>query len=104
MNTDDLDSQQAQDVRSHERMQWGLIVFLALGMCAILTPHATVWVAGVYWGAVLAGVVLIVWVMVMQTSCMNGGLICSLVAMIILSNSLGIVLAAVVRYLVSTFS
>ena len=48
--------------------------------------------------------VFVLWATVMPTTCMSGGLICSLVAMAVLFNTIGIVLAAVIRFVVSLFS
>lgn len=40
----------------------------------------------------------------MPTTCMSGGLICSMVAMMVLFNTFGILLAAAIPFVVSLFS
>ena len=90
--------------RNHEGVDWGLFVFLALGIVALLVPYISIPFVGVYSAAVVAVAVFVLWVMVMPTTCMSGGLICSLVAMAIFFNTIGLVLAAVIRFLVSLFS
>lgn len=90
--------------QNYEGIDWGLIVFLTLGIAALLLPYISIPFVGVYWAAVVAIAVFVVWVTVMPSTCMNGGLICSLVAMAVLFNTIGIVLGAAVRFLVSLFS
>ena len=89
---------------SNEGMDWGLVIFLTLGVVALLLPHISIPFVGLYWAAVVAVVVFVVWVTVMPTTCMSGGLVCSFVAMAVLFNTLGIVLAAGIRFVVSLFS
>lgn len=88
---------------SYEGVDWGLFIFLTLGVVALLLPHISISFVGLYWAGVVAVVVFVVWVTVMPTTCMSGGLICSLVAMAVLFNTLGIVLAAGIRFVVSLF-
>ena len=89
---------------NHDTVDWGLIVFLALGIVALLVPHISIPFVGVYWAAVVAVAVFVLWGTVMPTTCMSGGLICSLVAMAIFFNTTGLVLAVVIRFVVSLFS
>jgi hypothetical protein len=69
-----------------------------------MSPHSAISLVGLNWAAVVAVAVFFVWVTVMPTTCMNGGLICSIVAMAVLFNTIGIVLAAVIRFVVSLFT
>lgn len=85
-------------------VDWALILFLSLGVAALLLPHISLPFVGAYWAAVLAVAIFALWVMVMPTTCMNGGLIFSLVAMAVLFNTVGIVLAAAIRFAVSLFT
>ncbi|QDU12113.1 hypothetical protein V202x_55380 [Gimesia aquarii] len=87
--------------QSYEGIDWGLAIFLVLGVVALLLPHVSIPFVGVYWAAAVAVVVFVVWNTVMPTTCMSGGLICSLVAMAVIFNTLGIVLAVVIRLIVS---
>lgn len=84
----------------HRRVDAGLYAFLALGTIALLSPHVVIVLAGVYWAALFAVILLVLWFSLMQTTCMNGGRICSLVAMMVLVNTVAIVLAASLKYLI----
>lgn len=85
-------------------IDWGFALFLVLGVVALLLPSLSIPFVGVYWAAVVVVIVLVVWFTVMPTTCMSGGLICSLVALVILSSTLGIVLIAVARFIVSFYT
>jgi hypothetical protein len=79
----------------------GLYVFVALAFVALLTPGVTAAVWGVYWAAVIGILVFILWVFTMPTTCMSGGLVCSLAAMAIFFNAAVMLLLALVRFLFS---
>jgi hypothetical protein len=87
-----------------KRVDLGLTVFLALGAVACLLPHVSILFVGVYWAVLVATAVFVLWSAVMPTSCMNGGLICSLVAMAVFFNAIGIALGASIRFVVSLFT
>lgn len=87
-----------------KRFDGGLIVFLALAALVLLSPHIAIVFVGLYWAAVIAVGVCALWVTVMPTTCMNGGLICSCVAMAILFNTIAIVLGAIIGLVVSWFT
>jgi hypothetical protein len=105
MTTDDSVTSHEQDNGfpgpNNDGVDWGLLVFLTLGVAALLSPYALIPFVGVYWAAAAAVGVLLVWFAVMQTTCINGGLICSLVALAILSNTIGIVIGATIRFAAS---
>jgi hypothetical protein len=108
MARDALNAQDEPDgeLRSWERetVDWGLVVFLVLAVIALLLPHISISFGGVYWGAGVAVALFVVWGGMMPTTCMSGGLVCSLAAMLILFNTIGIVLAAIIRLVVSLFT
>jgi hypothetical protein len=79
---------------SHGPVDYGLYVFFALGVLAVAAPQLSFIFGGPYWAALAAIAVFVLWISVMPTTCMSGGLYCSLVAMAILFNTLGIVLFA----------
>ena len=85
-------------------VDWGLLVFLALAALALVLPHASLSFVGVYWAALVAIAIFVLWFKVMQTTCMSGGFICSVVAMMVLFNTIAIVLVAMVRFVASQFS
>jgi len=89
---------------NHRSALLGLYLFLVFASAALVLPHATLLFWGVYWAALAACIVLAVWFGVMPTTCMSGGLICSLVAIMALFNTVGIVLLALVKFTVSLFS
>lgn len=80
--------------QTYEGIDWGVIVL----------PYVSIAWVGLYWAAAGAVGVFILWVTVMPTTCMNGGLICSLVAIAVLFNTIGFLLGAGVRFVVSLFS
>jgi len=82
---------------------WELIAFLALGLTAILLPFCLRPFVGIFWGALAAIGVNILWFKLMPTTCINGAFICSIVAMASLSNTIGFVLAAILRIVVFSF-
>ena len=88
----------------HRSALLGLYLFLVFAIAALVLPHAALLFWGVYWAALAACIVFVVWFGVMPTTCMNGGLICSLVAIMVLFNTVGIVLVALVKFTVSLFS
>lgn len=75
----------------------GLPSFLAFAVLAYLMPFVVITFFGVYWGAGAAIVLFVLWVYVMPTTCMNGGLICSFVAMMLFVNTIAIVIFALIR-------
>ena len=106
MTTEELNNEPSEELnaQNYEGVDWGLFVFLALGIVALLVPHISIPFIGLYWATVVAVAVFVLWLMVMPTTCMSGGLICSLVAMAIFFNTIGLLLAAVIRFVVSLFS
>lgn len=91
-------------VPDYEGMDWGVLIFLVLGVVALSLPYIATSFVGGYWAAAVAVAVLVLWFAVMPTTCMSGGLICSLVAMAIMFNTIGFVLVAAIRFVVSLFS
>lgn len=89
---------------NQKRFDWGLLLFIALGVAALVSPHCAILFAGLYWAAVVAVGVCALWVTVMPTTCLNGGLICSFAAMAILFNTIAIVLGAIIGLVVSWFT
>ena len=85
-------------------VDWGLIVVLTLGLIPLLTPLIAIQYVGIYWAAVVAVVVFLIWCFVMPTTCMNGGLIFSILAMSLLFNTAIIITTAAVTFLISLFS
>jgi hypothetical protein len=83
---------------------WRLIAFVSIAIAALLGPHISLTFIGVYWSAALSVAIFAVWFSVMQTTCINGGMICSLFAMAILLNTIGLVFLAVVRLIVTLFT
>jgi hypothetical protein len=79
----------------------GLLLFIVLANVAFWLPHVFTAFVGVYWGALVAVVVFVLWFGFMPTTCMSGGLICSMVAMLVLFNTIGVLLAAAIRFVVS---
>lgn len=90
--------------QSHAGVDWGLIVISILAFVALLFPHFSNSFAGVYWAAAVAIAVWSFWVKVMPTSCINGGLIYSFLAITILLNTVGFMLIAIVRFVVALFA
>lgn len=88
----------------HQRVNYGLLLFFVLGVLAVAAPQLAFKFAGPYWAALAAVAVFVLWISVMPTTCMSGGLYCSLVAMTILSNTVVILLFAAIRFAVSLFS
>jgi hypothetical protein len=88
----------------HQPVEYRLLVFFALGVLAVAAPLIAFKFAGSYWAALAAAVVLVLWFSVMPTTCMSGGLYCSLIAMLIFFNTVGILLFAAIRFAVSLFS
>lgn len=80
-------------------VDWGLIIVLTLAIIAFLIPHISIFFGGIYWAAVLAVVVFLTWGFTMPTTCMNGGLIFSMIAMILLLNTFIFVAVAIVSFL-----
>jgi hypothetical protein len=80
---------------------FGLAVYLALAVAAVLTPHVVAALWGVYWAATVATVVFGMWVSTMPCTCMSGGLLCSLVAMVIFVNAVVLLLASLGKALLS---
>ena len=72
--------------------------FLVLAIFAFLTPFLVIPFLGLYWGAAAAIAIFVLWVYLMPTTCMNGGLICSFVATMLLVNTICMVLFAVIRF------
>ena len=89
---------------SDRRLTLGPLLFFVLANVAFWLPHIMTSFVGVYWAALVAVVVFTLWVSFMPTTCMNGGLICSMVAMLVLFNTVGILLAAAIRFVVSLFA
>lgn len=89
------------ELRSEDRKSAGMSLFrfLALAVLAYLIPLVVISFLGVHWGAGVAILIFVVWVYVMPTTCMNGGLICSFVATMLLVNAIALVVAALVRML-----
>lgn len=81
-----------------------LLALLALGVLALGLTHAAMVFLGVYWAGVAAVGVFVLWFSLMPTTCMNGGLVFSLVAMAVLCNTIGVVVAAAIRFVISLFS
>jgi hypothetical protein len=73
--------------------------FLVLAVIAFLMPFLVIPLFGVYWGAATAIVVFMLWIYLMPTTCMNGGLICSFVATMLLVNTICMVVFSVIRFL-----
>ncbi|MEI8018839.1 MAG: hypothetical protein WCH39_11620 [Schlesneria sp.] len=89
------------ELRSEDRQSAGMSLFgfLALAVIAFLVPFVVVPFFGVHWGAGAAISIFVFWVYVMPTTCMNGGLICSFVATMLLVNAIAFVVATLVRVL-----
>lgn len=85
-------------------VDWGLIVVLTLWLIPLLIPLFSFLYVGIYWAAILAVVALLIWCFVMPTTCMNGGLIFSILAMSLLFNTAIIITTAAVTFLISLFS
>ncbi|WP_417393858.1 hypothetical protein [Gimesia chilikensis] len=85
-------------------VDWGLIVVLTLGLIPLLTPLIAILYVGIYWAAVVAVVVFLIWCFVMPTTCINGGLNFSILAMSLLFNTAIIITTAAVTLLISLFS
>ena len=71
--------------------------FLALAVLAFLTPFIVIPFLGVYWGAGAATFIFVVWAYWMPTTCMNGGLLYSFIATMLLVNAIFIVIFAILR-------
>lgn len=87
--------------RNSPGMDWGLLQFVALGSLALVLPLVVALFTGVFWAAAVAMAVCVLWFTRMQTSCINGGMICSLMAIAVMCNTTGLVLAAGLRFLTS---
>lgn len=79
----------------------GLLQFVALGSLALVLPLVVAVFAGVFWAAAVSMAVCVLWFTRMQTTCMNGGMICSLTAIAVICNTTGIVFAAGLRFVTS---
>jgi hypothetical protein len=110
MRADPMDDDSVQaasespgDARCSVSRTWdvGLCVFLFLALVAILGPHIVAVVWGLYAAALVAIVVCVTWLVTMPTTCMSGGLVCSLAAMAILLNTIAVGLAALGRFVFS---
>jgi len=93
------ESKQEPTPLSRESAEWGLYIFLALAVGALALPFAVLPIIGVYWTAVIAVVVCIIWFRVMPTTCINGAFVCSLMAMMILVNAISMIVIAIAHWL-----
>lgn len=80
----------------------GLWVFMLLAVVAFAIPHVALIFFGVYWSALIAVLVLILWVRTMPTTCMSGGLICSLVMLCVVGNTAALTIVAIGRMVLRT--
>ncbi len=107
MTTDESNtcSEAIDDVPTHgyEGIDWGLIAFFLLGVTALGMPNISIAFLGVYWAAIVAVGIFAIWFTFMPTRCINGGLICSVVAIAVLVNTIGFVFGAVIRFVASLF-
>lgn len=79
------------------RRDAGLLIFILLAVVALAIPHLALVFFGVYWSALIAVLVFILWVRTMPTTCRSGGLICSLVMLSIVGNTAGLTIVAIGR-------
>ena len=86
---------------SPEPIDRGLVVALVLAVVAIAAAPATLFIAGIYWAALVALAVFLLWTSTMPSSCMNGGFIFSLVMLALLGNVLGTSLMALAKLVIS---
>lgn len=90
-------SENSLPAESQESPGIGQKWFLALAVLAFLTPFIVIPFLGVYWGAGAAIFIFVVWAYWMPTTCMNGGLLCSFVATMLLMNAIFMVVFAIIR-------
>ena len=77
--------------------------FLIFSVIAIVGPAVLAGIFGIYWGALAYFATAVVWMITMPCTCMNGGLIFSLMAMPIILGGLAVPLLAGIVYVVSRF-
>lgn len=86
------------------RANSGIASYTLLAVVALILPHVLMRFAGDYAAAILAIAVSTVWVKFMQSSCLNGGMICALMSMAIVFNAVGFLLGALIRFARSLLS
>lgn len=83
---------------------WGFIVYLLLAVGAITAPHVVAAMYGLHWAATTGAVVVILWSTTMPVTCMEGGLLSSMIAMAILCNAAVLIFASLARLVAPLFT
>lgn len=79
-------------------VDWGALAFLVLAVVAYFAPYLSAIIIGPYWAVAVAIVVAVLWFRNMQTTCINGAMICSLVAFAIAGNMVSTAVIAIIHF------
>ncbi len=94
----------APEIDQPDSFDWGFIVYLLFVVGALTAPHLVGAVYGLYWAAAAGAGVVILWMATMPVTCMEGGLISSMIAMAILGNGAVLIFAVLARLIRLFFS
>jgi hypothetical protein len=81
--------------------RWEWYLYLILAVLAIFGPAIVLPHVGLYWGALVYFTVAVLWLSTMPSTCMTGGLLCSMISMPIALAGLVVPLFAIGKFIMS---